>query len=120
MPNYRFGKHPAKLDYRTLRLENYLSAKLSPPPASYDVLPNVYKKLKTTDPTALFPMDGNDTLGDCTIATLAHSDTVFSGLIGKKKIMAKPAVVKLYMHLTGGVDSGLNRSEENTSELQSL
>jgi hypothetical protein len=53
-------------------------------------------------------MDGNDSLGDCTIAALAHADTVFSGLIGKKKILTKQAIVKLYMHLTGGVDSGLN------------
>jgi len=53
-------------------------------------------------------MDGNDTLGDCTIAALAHSITVYRGLLGKKLIMSKQNVVKLYMHLTGGVDSGLN------------
>jgi len=53
-------------------------------------------------------MDGNDTYGDCTIAALAHADTVYAGLTGKKKILAKTSVVKLYMHLTGGVDSGLN------------
>jgi hypothetical protein len=53
-------------------------------------------------------MDGNDTLGDCTIAALAHAITTYRGLIGKKTIMAKAAVVKLYMHLTGGVDSGLD------------
>jgi hypothetical protein len=33
---------------------------------------------------------------------------VFNGLVGKKKILAKPDVIKLYMHLTNGVDSGLN------------
>ena len=71
-------------------------------------MPAVYKKLKTSDPTKLFPMDGNDTLGDCTIAALAHAVTVYNGLVGKKKIMARQDVVKLYMHLTGGVDSGLN------------
>lgn len=108
MSVYRFGKHPPKQDYRTLRLKSYLTAALAPPPASYDVLPAVYKKLDTSDPTALFPMDGNDAWGDCTIAALAHAITVYSGLIGTDKIMAKQAVVKLYMHLTGGVDSGLN------------
>src|SRR6266852_4420283 len=66
MPGYRFGKHPPKKDYRTLRLANYLT------PA------------------------------------LAHAVTVFRGLIGKKKIWAKQNVVKLYFHLSGGVDSGLN------------
>ncbi len=109
MPNYRFGKHPPKVDYRTLRFKTYLTSAIPAPPPTYDVLTtSIYPKLKTTDPTKLFPMDGNDTLGDCTIAALAHAETVYSGLLGKKKIMQKAAVVKLYMHLTGGVDSGLN------------
>jgi hypothetical protein len=107
MPNYRFGKHPPKVDYRTLRLRDYVSA-LPPPPASADTLPRLYSKLNISDPTKLFPMDGNDTLGDCTIAALAHAVTIYQGLVDKKDIMAKKAVVKLYMHLTGGVDSGLN------------
>src|SRR5208282_2534443 len=109
MPNYRFGKHPPKADYRTLQFKNYLTSKIAAPPASYNVLTaGVYSKLKISDPTKLFPMDGNDTLGDCTIAALAHAVTFYEGLVGKKDIMAKTAVVKLYMHLTGGVDSGLN------------
>jgi hypothetical protein len=108
MPNYRFGKHPPKVDYRTLRFENYVTAALAPPPATYNVLTNVYQKLKTNDPTKLFPMDGNDTLGDCTIAALAHAITTYDGLVGKQTILPKASAVKLYMKLTGGVDSGLN------------
>ena len=107
MPNYRFGKHPPKIDYRTLRFADYVTPALPAPPPSYDVLTSVYSKLKTKDATKLFPMDGNDTLGDCTIAALAHSVTTYRGLVSKQNIMAKAAVVKLYMHLTGGVDSGL-------------
>jgi len=109
MPNYRFGKHPPKNDFRTLRFKSYLTPAIPPPPAAYNVLTTgVYPNLKTTDPTKLFPMDGNDTLGDCTIAALAHAETVFNGLTGKQHIMSKQSVVKLYLHLTGGVDSGLN------------
>ncbi len=108
MTTYRFGKHPPKIDYRTLRFKNYVTPKLSPPPTSDNVLARVYAKLKVNDPTTLFPMDGNDTLGDCTIAALAHAETVYGGLVGKKKIMSRQAVVKLYMHLTGGIDSGMN------------
>lgn len=108
MPMHRFGKHPPKHDYRTLRFKNYATAALAPPPASLNVLDRVYDKLATNDPAKLFPMDGNDTLGDCTIAALAHAVTTYRGLIGQKDIMASKAVVKLYMHLTGGVDSGLN------------
>ena len=108
MSGYRFGKHPPQIDYRTLRLKTY-TAKLNPPPAAVNVLTRVYKNLGTSRPSQLFPMDGNDTLGDCTIAALAHAITVYGGLAGKKKlIMPKQDVIKLYMHLTGGVDSGLN------------
>jgi hypothetical protein len=108
MAAYRFGKHPPHVDYRTLRLKSYLTPAIPAPPASYNVLTNVYAKLNTKDPALLFPIDGNDTLGDCTIAALAHADTTYRGLVGKEKIMSRVAVVKLYMHLSGGVDSGLN------------
>jgi hypothetical protein len=78
MPGYRFGKHPPKVDYRTLHFRNYALPGIAAPPSTYNVLTaSVYPKLKTTDPTKLFPMDGNDTLGDCTIAALAHAETVF-------------------------------------------
>jgi hypothetical protein len=108
MTAFRFGKHPPKTDYRTLILKNYFTDALAPPPASYNVLSTVYDKLRISDPGKLFPMDGNDTLGDCTIAALAHAITTYRALIGKKEIMPKTSVVKLYMQLTGGVDSGLN------------
>ena len=108
MNGFRFGKHPAKRDYRTLRFADYATSNLAPPPASDNVLTRVYANLGINDPSVLFPMDGNDVLGDCTIAALAHAQTAFDGLLGKKVIMAKPAVVKLYNHLTGGVDSGLS------------
>src|SRR5216684_7666193 len=77
MPAYRFGKHPPQHDYRTLRLKKYLMSALAPPPPAYDVLPNVYAKLKTSDPAVLFPMDANDSLSDCTIAALAHAVTTY-------------------------------------------
>jgi hypothetical protein len=108
MPTYRFGKHPPKIDYRTLRLKNYLTPALPAPPATFNVLAEVYTKLHQSDPTKLFPMDNNSQYGDCTIAALAHAITVYSGKIGKLKVMTQPQVVALYMKLTGGVDSGLN------------
>ena len=109
MASYRFGKHPPKQDYRTLRFKNYLTPTLQAPPASHDVLAKVYSNLKVSDPTSLFPMDGNDRLGDCTIAAMAHAITVYHGLVDPQpNIMAQQDVIKLYMHLTGGVDSGLN------------
>jgi hypothetical protein len=107
MPAGRFGKHPAKRDYRTLRFHDYLTHPMLVPPAAVSILERVENRLHGTDPKTLFPMDGNDTLSDCTIAAVAHGDTVFHGLIGRQSIMTKSYVVKLYYHLTGGVDSGL-------------
>ena len=107
-PMRRFGKHPPKHDFRTLRFKNYVTAELPAPPTSFNSLTRVYDKLKQTDPTVLFPMDGNDKLGDCTIAALAHAITTYRGFItGPADIMSQQDVVKLYMKLTGGVDSGL-------------
>ena len=103
----RFGKQAPKRDYRTLRLKKYLTAKLPAPPPLYDALPEVYSNLKINNPKALFPMDGNDTYGDCTIAALAHAVTLFRGRIKRKKIWPVKEVLKLYFHLSGGVDSGL-------------
>jgi hypothetical protein len=108
MPNFRFGKHPPRNDYRTLLFKNYVMQGLAAPPATYNVLTGVYQKLNMNDPAKLFPMDGNDTLGDCTCAGLAHAITTYNGLVGKENIMAKAAVVKLYRSLTGGPDTGLN------------
>jgi hypothetical protein len=108
MTNYSFGKHPPKRDYRTLRFKDYLTRELKAPPEAYSVLPRVYQNLKMQDPTKLFPMDGNDTLGDCTIAALAHAVTIFSGLVGKENVASRQAVVKVYLHLTGGANTGLN------------
>jgi hypothetical protein len=107
MAAYRFGKHAPKQDYRTLRLKNYLTPALEPPPPEYDVLPRVYDRVRVSDPATLYPMDGNDGLGDCTIAALAHAVTTYRGLVGTLQIMPKRDVVKLYLRLTGGIDSGL-------------
>jgi hypothetical protein len=105
----RFGKHPAKHDYRTLRLKDYLESGIAPPPDSHNTLTRVYDNLRVKDPTKLFPMDGNDNLGDCTIAALAHAVTLYHGLVGHQApIMAEKQIIKLYMKLTGGLDSGLN------------
>jgi hypothetical protein len=104
----RFGKHPPVRDYRTLRFRDYVTAKLPAPPASFSALPRVLDNLGTQDVSQLFPMDANDSLGDCTIAALAHAITLNQGFVKKKpKIMPTAQVVKLYYRLTGGVDSGL-------------
>lgn len=107
MENFRFGKQPKREDKRTLNMAKYISA-LPAPDLAFENLQSVYGNLKITDPAILFPMDGNDSVGDCTIAGIAHGETVYSGLIGKKKIPSLRLVLKVYYKLTGGQDTGLN------------
>ena len=108
MPMFRFGKHPPKIDYRTLRLADYLGPDLPPPPASFENLSRVEKNLENQPVGTLFPVDGNDVYGNCTIAGAAHADTMYFGLDGDELIPAQQDVVKLYFKLTGGPDTGLD------------
>ena len=104
---YKFGKRPARTDARTLRMEKYLLATLPMAPPSYNNLARVEAKLGISDPTKLYPMDGNDQFGDCTIAALFHAETTYHGLIGVKSIASTKTVTNLYFKLTDGEDSGL-------------
>lgn len=103
----RFGKHPPKIDYRTLRLRDYIGAALAAPPSAVDQIGRVLRNLGVSSIPDLFPLDGNDRLGDCTIAGIAHAITLYRGLVDRKSIMPAQSVINLYYHLTGGVDSGL-------------
>jgi hypothetical protein len=106
MSTFRFGKKPARRDYRTLQFSDYAAA-LAPPPPAFDALKAVYQHLGTHNAKALFPLDGNDAIGDCTIAALAHATTVFRGLLGQRSIMPAADVKRLYFQLSGGEDTGL-------------
>jgi hypothetical protein len=66
----KFGRIPSKHDSRTLRFADYLSQpeSLAKPPASM----NWYSAVKA------FPMYGNDSLSDCTIAALAHAQNAWT------------------------------------------
>lgn len=55
----------------------------------------------------LYPINGNDQYGDCTVAGIAHQLTIQNGLIGEKVIPSAQEVINLYFHLSGGADSGL-------------
>lgn len=103
----RFGKRPPVRDYRTFMLKDYLKDDVPIPPAELNVLNRVYQNIDPDDPTLLFPMMDNDKLGNCTIVAMAHGDTVWTSLIGKKSIYPQDLINKIYFHLTGGIDSGL-------------
>lgn len=106
--NKRFGRLPIKSGQgkKNLLFKNYTEN--LPIPDSINNLITVSQKLGITDIPTLFPMDGNDTYGDCTIAGLAHLTTIYKGLTGILDIPATTNVTALYFQLTGGQDSGLN------------
>lgn len=104
----RFGKKPPIKDYRTFLLQNYIIKDDIPtPPVNFNSVTRVYQNLNQYDPSYLFPMLANDEIGDCTIAGMAHGDTVWSGLVGNLSIYPVELVKKIYFHLTGGDDTGL-------------
>ena len=105
--NLRFGKNPPVKDYRTFMWVNYIKDDIPNPPNSISQTERVYRNLEETDPAILFPMDGNDQYGNCTIAAAAHANTIHRGMIFQKEIMPEELVIKIYMHLTGGNDTGL-------------
>ncbi len=59
-------------------------------------------------PRLAYPMDGNDKMGDCTIAAAQHADQVWAHL--EEFAYEPPAeseVEQTYLSLTGGQDTGL-------------
>ena len=106
----RFGRLPpaAEKVVKTLKLKDYLTADLPAATPPYNALTRVFAALGTNDVATLFPMDGNDTVGNCTIAALAHASTVFNGLVGVRNVMTAAQCTELYFQLTGGADSGLD------------
>lgn len=107
MDTYKFGKLPPKNDDRTLRFGKY-ATHVDLPPESFNVLDRVYKNLDEHDPKKLFPMDWNHIYGTCTIAAMAHAETVFRGLTRCEMIMEADKVKDIYFNLSGGTDTGLN------------
>lgn len=103
----RFGKRPPVKDYRTFLIQNYLRDDVPTPPEKYNSTERVYENLNNSNPSYLFPMMGNDEIGNCTIVGMAHGDTVWSGLVSNLSIYPDDLVKKIYFHLTGGDDTGL-------------
>lgn len=52
-------------------------------------------------------MDGNDTVGNCTIASVAHIELVLTSNVGTGHQPASEKLVELYLQMTGGQDTGL-------------
>lgn len=92
MIGYKLGKKLAKIDHRTLKLENYIKA-LPPPPNSMGYV----KEVK------IWPMMLNDQLGDCVIAAAGHMIEQWSTYAGKAFTPSDLAIIKAYEDVGGYV-----------------
>ena len=105
----KLGRKAVKRDSRTLRLGNYLTAKLPAPPASCD----------WTKGVAQFGMMMNDQLGCCTIAGAAHAVQVFSLNVGVETTLSD-ADVLAYYKLWDGYVAGNPSTDNGGVELDVL
>lgn len=54
-----------------------------------------------------FPMDDNDTLGDCFVAAMEHQDNTWTGNVGTQSVFNDAVTKAWYLQLAGG-DNGLD------------
>jgi len=97
----KLGRKAIKTDTRTLKLARYLTPNLSAPPPSAD----------WTRGITAWGMMLNDTLGDCTIAGVAHAIQVFSANTGSMVTVPDATVEKYYEQWDGYVEG--NPSTDN-------
>ena len=96
----KFGRLPATRPAALSDLSVYATGKLPTPPKTVE------------PPKGVYPMDGNDQYGDCTMAGVAHLIEAFDAEVAEKDpIPAEQEVVNEYFKLTGGEDTGLNEAE---------
>ncbi len=89
----KLGKLPAKVDPRTRRLASYLTPELPEPPTSTDwgrAMSGV-------------PMLGNDALGCCTVASMAHLIQCWTANNGAEECPETSEVIQAYVDTCGYV-----------------
>ena len=96
---YKMGKHPPKIDTRTLQFGAYLTQNLPAPPSAID-----YSK-----PVNTWPMMGNDQYGDCTCAAAGHMIEEWTANTGQELTLSDAAILQAYNHFAhGNPDAGAN------------
>jgi hypothetical protein len=91
MQERRLGRKAVKTDSRTLRLTHYLTTALPPPPIAVD----------WSDGISSFGMMLNDSLGDCTVAGLAHGVQIWSANSAVEITIPDAAVLHAYERWCG-------------------
>lgn len=90
---FKLGKLAPKYNPKTLKFTKYLSPAIPSPPEK------VYREYKIAD--ADWGMFGNDTVGDCTCAAIAHMLMLFTAHTGKIVVPTLDDVIKLYTAVSG-------------------
>jgi len=86
-------------------LETYATKPIPTPPPTFEV-PG---QAEIHEGVEVYPLDGNDIVGDCTIAGMDHFFRAQAKLYNCKYSDPSTSALKSkYFHLTGGQDSGLN------------
>jgi hypothetical protein len=100
MSDFKLGRLPATRPAALKDLSVYATGPLPTPPATREV------------PKASYPVDGNATYGDCTMAGVAHLIAAWNAEVHENDpVPNEQLVVAQYFNLTGGEDTGLNEAE---------
>ena len=100
----KLGRLPRKFNKKTLLFHDYVKDELAPPPAK------VYWEYKIPDDA--WQMFGNDTIGDCTCACIAHMLMLVTAHTGKivtpelSDVIAAYSAVSGYDPISGRNDNG--------------
>lgn len=90
-PHLRLGKKAKRVDKRTLKFGDYLPPQLPPIPSACD----------WTGKVSSFPMLGNDTCGDCTVAGANHLNQVWTSQASTEIIATTESAIADYSAMTG-------------------
>jgi hypothetical protein len=90
---FKFGKTPPKKNKRTLKLSKYLLGGLPTPPGK------LWREYRV--PPAGWNMLGNDTVGDCTAAAIAHMVMLFTAHTGTMVSPTLEQTLAVYSAVTG-------------------
>lgn len=78
-----------------------------PDPQSYWSTTDLVAQMTGKTIAELYPIDGNDSFGDCTVAGAAHFITIATAFAGSAVIPQAKDVIDLYWSLGNGGDNGL-------------
>lgn len=106
----KLGKLAPKIDARTLQLRNYLDTA---------VLPTIPAQFDWSSKVPSWPLYGNDILGDCTAASVAHMLMCWSANANTEIIPTDQDVVKLYSAVSG-YDPSTGENDNGAVEIDVL